>query len=127
MHACLLALTALLHCPALAIADEAENRAATIVEKLGRKVYRDKKAAHKPIIEVNLRGKPVTDADLKTLGTIKSLKALILNGTKVTDAGAGARRTFLPTSSRGCALPRRCARCSSTATVSRFSRRDETG
>jgi len=67
-------------------ADEAD--AVKVVEKLGGKITRDDKQPGKPVVEVNLSVKKVTDADLKQLKEVKQLASLNLFGCKeVTDAG----------------------------------------
>jgi internalin A len=67
-------------------ADEAD--AVKLVEKLGGKITRDDKQPGKPVVEVNLSLKKVTDADLKELKELKQLASLNLFGCReVTDAG----------------------------------------
>jgi hypothetical protein len=67
--------------------DEAEDKAAAFVEKLGGRVKRDEKAPGKPVISVILIGKKVTNAELKELAPLQNLIGLSLSGTGVTDAG----------------------------------------
>jgi internalin A len=64
-----------------------EDKAVSLVEKLGGKATRDEKAPGKPVVKVNLRGTQVTDAGLKELAALKNLTTLDLNLTQVTDAG----------------------------------------
>ena len=59
-------------------ADEAD--AVKVVEKLGGKLTRDDKQPGKPVVEVNLSLKKVTDADLKQLKELKQLASLNLFG-----------------------------------------------
>ena len=67
-------------------ADEAD--AIKLVERLGGKIKRDDKQPGKPVVEVNLSVKKVTDADLKQLKELKQLASLNLFGCReVTDAG----------------------------------------
>src|ERR1700677_2023294 len=66
--------------------DDAEDRAVTFVEKSGGKVTRNEELPGKPIVRVDLYVK-TTDADLKELAALKTLRALDLSETKVTDAG----------------------------------------
>jgi hypothetical protein len=68
-------------------ADEAEDKAAKAIEKLGGRIIRDDKAKGKPIVSVYLVGGPVTDAGLKHLAGLKQLQLLVLSFTQVTDAG----------------------------------------
>src|SRR4051794_31691111 len=70
-------------CPA----DEAEDKAAAFLQKLGGSVIRDEKRAGQPVVEVQLFHRAVTDADLKELAKLKHLRVLYLSGNKVTDAG----------------------------------------
>src|SRR5262245_11608864 len=66
-------------------ADEAA--AVKMIEKLGGKITRDDKRPGKPVVGVDLKSTPVTDAGLKELKKLKSLVWLGLSGTKVTDTG----------------------------------------
>jgi hypothetical protein len=72
---------------------EEEKRTADamkLAEKLGAGIERDHKQPGKPVIQLNLHGKPVTDADLKELKELKDLQQLTdlaLDSTQVTDAG----------------------------------------
>jgi internalin A len=68
-------------------ADDAEDKAVALVEKLGATVTRDEKLPGKPVVEVDLHSTAVTDAALKQLAALKNLTALSLSETKVTDAG----------------------------------------
>ena len=93
-------------------ADDAEDKALATVERLGGQVRRDEAKPGKPVSDVTLRGKGVTDADLKDLAAFKGLdwpdphryrgdgcgaqrishrsrgwSALSLRGSKATDAG----------------------------------------
>src|SRR5580693_2037204 len=68
-------------------ADEAENRAVKLVEKLGGMFERDDKVDGKPITFVDLHDTEVTDAELKELTGLKQLQRLVLRHTPVTDAG----------------------------------------
>src|SRR6516162_7068094 len=83
-HALVLAL--LLAPLALARADDAEDKAAALVEKLGGRVQRDDKAADNPVIVVLLDDRDVTDATLKELKALRNLQTLRIAATKVTDA-----------------------------------------
>jgi Leucine-rich repeat (LRR) protein len=69
--------------PRLVSADESVKA----VEKLGGSIFRDERAAGKPVMEVHLSTRNVTDADLKDLAGLTDMKKLYLNATKVTDAG----------------------------------------
>jgi hypothetical protein len=64
--------------------DEAEDAAVKVVEKLGGKVIRDDKAADKPVRTVDLRGVPLTQANLKMLWDFKHLDTLILADKQLT-------------------------------------------
>ncbi len=64
-----------------------EAESVKVVEKLGASIYRDEKVAGKPVQEVFLSTRNVTDADLKDLAGLKDMQRLYINATKVTDAG----------------------------------------
>jgi hypothetical protein len=83
--ALLLALTPLT--PVCIRADEAENKAVKVIEKMGGTITRDKKAKDKPIVGVDLDNTIMTDAGLKHLVGLKQLRELYLRTTQVTDAG----------------------------------------
>src|SRR5437762_864443 len=70
-----------------AASDEAGDKAILIVQAWGGDVNRDQKMEGKPVTEVVLPGRPVTDGGLKELGAFKELRVLHLNETKITDAG----------------------------------------
>jgi hypothetical protein len=73
-------------------ADDAEDRAAKAVEKLGGQVVRDDKDPAKPVVAVTMPqyGK-VTYADLKGLEALKGLKSLDLSSCEgLTGAAPGA-------------------------------------
>src|SRR5262249_3740492 len=59
-------------------ADEAEDRAAAFVKKLGGIAVRDDQVAGKPVVKVTLRFNAVTDEALKELAPLRSLKDLHL-------------------------------------------------
>src|SRR5260370_24894002 len=65
--------------------DEADG--VKVIQKLGGKITRDDKQTGKPVVEVNLIGTKVTDADLKELKELKQLKALHIHSTQVTGVG----------------------------------------
>src|SRR5262245_23190006 len=73
--------------PAPAGEEEAEKKALATVERLGGQVIRGESKAGKPVRQVTLLGKEVTDAAVKDLVGLKELDWLNLNDTKVTDAG----------------------------------------
>jgi internalin A len=81
-------------------ADDAEDKAATLVEKLGGKVTRDEKAPGKPVVTVRFNdpfGKTkVTDVDLKELAALKNLTTLNMSGPLGTDAGRQELQKALP-------------------------------
>lgn len=81
--------------PAPARADEAEDRAAAFVEKLGGTVIRDTTRPGKPVVTVTLSGN-VTDAGPKELAAMKGLRKLYLIRTKVTAGGLKELRKALP-------------------------------
>jgi internalin A len=62
-------------------ADDAEDKAAAFVEKLGGTVTRDANRPGKPVIAVSLKKNNVTDAGLKELTALKNLTALNLSYT----------------------------------------------
>ena len=66
-----------------------DTKAEEALEALGCQVVRDEKAKGKPIIEVKIRAGPgeFTDAGLKEVAGLKSLRILELSSTGVTDAG----------------------------------------
>jgi len=57
------------------------------IEKLGGKVRVDAQAAGKPVIAMDFKGLPVTDADMGLLEGLGQLRTLDLMNTPVTDAG----------------------------------------
>jgi internalin A len=71
-------------------ADDAEDKAVKIVEKLGGRVTRDDKQPGKPVVGVDFAFSRVGDADLKELTALKSLNTLLLYETAVTDEGLKA-------------------------------------
>ena len=77
----------LLSLPMTVRGDEAEDRSAKWVEKMGGRIERDNKAQGKPIVKVHLGRRAVTDGDLKELAGLKELRWLDLTKTQVTDAG----------------------------------------
>jgi Leucine-rich repeat (LRR) protein len=90
LHSFLLALLAFgcLLAPAPACAqDDAEEKAAAEILKIGGKVERDSKEPAKPVISVNLSLTQVNDDALTQLEHFPKLKRLALNNTPITDAG----------------------------------------
>src|SRR2546421_616928 len=77
----------LLWVPGALRADKAQDQAVQVVEKLGGKITRDARAPGEPVIAVDLRDAPVTDAKLKELAPLTPLQSLDLGFTPVTDAG----------------------------------------
>jgi Leucine-rich repeat (LRR) protein len=75
--------------PAMARADEAQDKALADIQKRGGKIDRDEtvKEKDKPVIAVNFATTPAEDAALESLKAIPTLRKLTLNGTKITDAG----------------------------------------
>src|SRR5947209_18556338 len=67
-------------------ADDAEDKAVATVERLGGQVLRNETKPGKPVRQVTLSGKEVTDADLKDLAGFKELEWLTLKNTQVTNA-----------------------------------------
>jgi len=74
----------------------AEAAAVKMIEELGGKVRVDDKRPGKPVVAVSLEGTKVTDAGLKELKELKSLRSLYLMHTKVTDAGVKELQAALP-------------------------------
>src|SRR5262249_7009683 len=68
-------------------ADDGEDRAVKVIQKLRGRMTRDEKADGKPIVQVDLGFTEATDADLKELAGLTRLKVLYLHRTEVTDAG----------------------------------------
>jgi Leucine Rich Repeat (LRR) protein len=68
-------------------ADDAEDKAAKAVEKLGGYALRDNKMKGKPVWAAMLSFTKATDADLKVIKDFPHLRAIHLQNTKVTDAG----------------------------------------
>src|SRR5262249_26206907 len=64
-----------------------EEAAIKAVRALGGQIVRDAAAEGKPIVKVDLNGKPVTDKELKSLKELKGLQTLHLIQTQVTDMG----------------------------------------
>ena len=71
------------------MSDPANPREAAIaeIERLGGKVRFDVNTLNKTVFSVNFYETKITDDDLKNLAELRELKALILGGTRVTDAG----------------------------------------
>lgn len=67
LRSCTLALAVALVWFGHARAGEGEEKAVRAVETLGGKVVRDEKQPGKPVVEVILWNRPVTDDDLKAL------------------------------------------------------------
>jgi hypothetical protein len=67
-------------------ADDAEDKAVTLVMKLGGKYTRNEKLPGRPVIKVDLEGIRVTEAGVKELAKLSSLTELTL-GRGVTDEG----------------------------------------
>jgi internalin A len=65
------------------------NEAAAVkaLEKLGANLIVDTSRSGKPVVNVMLSGKMITDTSLKDLKELKSLKWLTLSDTQITDAG----------------------------------------
>ena len=83
-----LVLTALSLCLCSSVrADDAEDEALALVNKLNGKVTRDVRAPEQPVVAVDLNFKEITDAGLKELAALKSLTSLDLRFTETTDAG----------------------------------------
>lgn len=68
-------------------ADETEDNVVRAIAKLGGSVSRDEKTEAKPVIAVDFVGTKVTDAGLRDLAALKSLRRLYLGDTPVTNAG----------------------------------------
>ncbi len=92
----LLAAVVLSGCSARPSAPRDDPDPAKRVEQLGGTIARDDTQPGKPVIEVNLALKKVTDADLKELKELKQLTTLNLGSTKVTDAGVKELQEALP-------------------------------
>jgi hypothetical protein len=84
MRSIILLLAVLLLNASAVRADEAEDAAVKVVEKLGGKVIRDENTAGKPVQTVDLRGVPLTEANLKVLRDFKNLDMLILADKQLT-------------------------------------------
>ena len=85
-------------------ADEAEDKAVALVEKLGGKVTRDEKLPGKPVAGVALFFSAVTDAELKELAALKNLtyldRAHHESDERERDEGTGRTSRTSPTSTR---------------------------
>jgi hypothetical protein len=66
---------------------ERENLEERTIKALGGTVFRDVKAAGKPIVEVHLESPTLADADLACLRKLKNLKMLYIGDAKITNAG----------------------------------------
>src|SRR5688572_21817400 len=77
----------LLGSPAPARADDAEDKAVAFVKKIGGVARRDDKLPGKPVVRVDILNPEMADAGLRELAPLKSLAALHLSQTGVTDAG----------------------------------------
>ena len=71
--------------PTASLANDAEEQAAAIAEKLGGKVTRDEKRPGRPVVEVDFGTADVTAADLRALAPLKNLTRLHLFSRDVTD------------------------------------------
>ena len=67
-------------------ADDAEDKAAALVQKLGGTVVRDEKRSGQPVVEVDLSKSKVTGENLRALAPLQNLTALYLSHTPVTNA-----------------------------------------
>ena len=67
--------------------DDAEDKAAAFLEKLGGQITRDEKLPGKPVISVGLAVSTVNQNGLRELTKLKSLTSLNMDGIKVTYAG----------------------------------------
>src|SRR5579871_4827694 len=67
-----------------AAAEANEEQALATIERLGGQAIRDTTKPGKPVTQVTLAGKEVTDADLKDFAAFKQLHSLMLNNTEVT-------------------------------------------
>ncbi len=76
-------------------ANEAEDKVIDWVKQLDGRIKRDDQPG-KPVVEVRVHRKQVTDADLKQLAVFKKLTQLDLGGTKVTEAAVNELRKALP-------------------------------
>src|SRR5262245_27487388 len=74
-------------CGAVALADEAEDRAEAAIKKIGGKVTRDDKIASNPVAFVNMSATKVTDLDLVHFRSFKKLRRLNLTFGEITDQG----------------------------------------
>ncbi len=72
--------------PQKPVAAEKEAQAVKVVEKLGGTLTRNP-GPNGQIVEVDLRGTQVKDADLKAIRELSNLHTLYLGNTRVTDAG----------------------------------------
>jgi hypothetical protein len=68
-------------------AGDGEDKAVTVIQKLGGRLTRDPKAKGKPVIHVDLGFTKMTDSGLKELAALKQLKVLFLHRTRVTNSG----------------------------------------
>src|SRR5262245_61561848 len=75
-------------------AQTAEEKAVQAIKKLGGTVVRDDSVAGKPVVEVDLCLRSVSDANLSVLKPLKHLRRLDLNFSQVTDEGLKALKDF---------------------------------
>src|SRR5262249_52012713 len=64
-----------------------EKDAITVIERLGGNIRRDEDKPGRPVVEVDLLIRAVTDNDLPLLSALPDLESLNLGITPVTDAG----------------------------------------
>src|SRR5260370_10957574 len=76
--------------------DEAEAKAAALIDKLGGKVTREPKIKGNPIVAVNLSSREINDATLKALAGLKHVRALDIGFTPVSDAGLKELTNLVP-------------------------------
>src|SRR5262249_46328790 len=68
-------------------AKEAEEKAIEAITALGGKVTRDEQSPDRPVVDVNLAGTKVTNADLQRVAAFKHLRSREFTHTQVTDDG----------------------------------------
>jgi hypothetical protein len=71
----------------LLTADQAEDKAVALIQKLGGKIERDDKRAGSPVVTIDLKSQKIKDADLACLADLREVTSLKLDNTGLTDEG----------------------------------------
>src|SRR2546428_10810193 len=67
--------------------DKEEDQALPAVERLGGEGVRDEKDPARPIVKIDLSRTKASDADLRKIARVRSIRSLILWNTRITNEG----------------------------------------